>query len=248
MWRGACFLDVGEIGYMDCCVIEPTFGIRAEGGKENMLDSNISRAEHVYSVLREGIRNGKLKSGQRLREAELATQLNVSRTPIREAIRRLAADGLIEVAPPRGMIIVELDRQRVRELYFLREMLEGAAARLAAQLAMPSEIEELRQLHAAGTEAKDPEAAATINRLFHKTIHDAGRNRYVARSLEDLSDSLALLPGTTFEAKGRQEGAAKEHGDILEAIANKDPDLAEDRARHHIRMAGATRIRMMFGI
>lgn len=211
------------------------------------LDSrNLSRADFVYQRLRLGIRSGEFRPGDRLREAELAAQLNVSRTPIREAIRRLASDGLVEVAPSRGVMFIQLDKQQVRELYALRESLEGTAARLAAQHASPTEIEVMKELLEVIEAAKSPTEIAKANRLFHHSIHDAAHNRYLALALQQLDDSLSLLPGTTFEAPGRTEAANREHKDILKAIDARDPDLAERLARKHIQASGQVRMRMMF--
>ena len=210
-------------------------------------EQDLSRAELAYQRLRHGIRVGEFRPGQRLREAELATLLNVSRTPIREAIRRLASDGLTEVAPSRGVMIIKLDKQRVRELYALRETLEGAAARMAAQHASPAEIAAMRELLEAGKAAKELDQITRLNRLFHQAIQDAAHNRYLAQALVQLSDSLALLPGTTYEVPGRSKAAYEEHMKIIKAIENRQPEKAEELARHHIAMAGQTRIRMMFG-
>lgn len=208
---------------------------------------NLSRAEYAYSKLRERIRSGEFRSGQRLREVELASQLAVSRTPIREAIRRLASDGLIEVAPSGGVMILELGRQQVREMYELRQVLEGAAAGMAAQHASPSEIAEMRALLKQMKSAfKDPVDAAKINRIFHAAIHEAAHNRYLAQAVSQLSDSLALLPGTTFEVRARREQVHKEHLAIVDAIERRAPEEAEKSARQHIENAGAARIRMMF--
>jgi DNA-binding GntR family transcriptional regulator len=210
-------------------------------------EQDLSRAELAYRRLRQGIRAGEFRPGQRLREAELATRLNVSRTPVREAIRRLASDGLIEVAPSRGVMIISLDKQQVRQLYALREILEGAAARMAAQHASPAEIATMRELLDAGRAAAEPGQIARLNRLFHHAIQDAAHNRYLAQALVQLSDSLSLLPGTTYEVPGRADAAHEEHLAIIDAIEARAPERAEDLARRHIAMAGQTRIRMMFG-
>ena len=210
-------------------------------------ERDLSRAEYAYKKLRDGIRSGEYRPGQRLREAELATQLAVSRTPIREAIRRLASDGLIEVAPSRGMMIIELRKQQVRELYALRKVLEGAAAGMAAQHASPSELTDMRALvKRMNSASKSPAEVARINQLFHAAIHEAAHNHYLAQALLQLSDSLALLPRTTFEVRGRTEEACKEHLAILDAIERRAPEEAERLARKHIENAGAVRIRMMF--
>jgi len=209
-------------------------------------DANLSRGDFVYRHLRMGIRSGAFHPGDRLREAELAAQLNVSRTPIREAIRRLASDGLVEVAPSRGVMFIQLDKQQVRELYALREALEGTAARLAAQHASPDEITVMHELLERSSPLDDPAAIAQTNRIFHQSIHDAAHNRYLAQALRQLADSLALLPGTTYEAPGRSEAAQQEHLDILAAIEGRDADKAETLARLHIQASGKIRMLMMF--
>ena len=210
-------------------------------------DSDVSRADYVYCRLLEEIRSGKFQPGDRLREVDLATRLNVSRTPVREAIRRLASEGLIELAPGRGVKIIELTRQQVRELYFLRATLEGAAARLAAAHASESEIALLRKAMTACDLAEaDPMTVARLNKEFHRQIHEAAHNRYLARSLSQLADSLALLPGTTYQRPGRPQLAQQEHAAILDAIEDRDQDRAEQAARDHIERAGTARMRMMF--
>lgn len=209
------------------------------------VDQDLSRAEFAYRRLQASIRSGELRPGQRMRESELANLLNVSRTPIREAIRRLSSEGLVVLGPSRGMMVAELDKQQVRELYSLRATVEGAAARLAAQHASPGEIATMRELLSEKNDGS-PEANARSNRLFHQAIHDAARNRYLTRTLVQMSDFLALLPGTTFQVEGRPATALKEHLAILEAIEKRQPDDAERAARHHIEIAGATRLRMMF--
>ncbi|MBV8964349.1 MAG: GntR family transcriptional regulator [Hyphomicrobiales bacterium] len=208
---------------------------------------SLSRAEFVYQKLWQGIQDGEFHSGQRLREAELALRLKVSRTPVREALRRLTSEGLIEFAPSRGMMIVELDKQQVRELYALRETLEGAAARFAAQHASPSEISALEELlERQDRTAMPSEEAARLNRRFHNAIHEAAHNRYLVLSLRQLYASLALLPGTTFTAPGRITSAREEHGTILMAIQDRDAMRAEAAARRHIENAGRIRMQMMF--
>src|ERR1019366_613383 len=126
-------------------------------------NGNDSLPEFVYGQLRSAIRNRQLKPGDRLREVELAERLGVSRTPVREALKRLEADGLTEVAPPRGFVVTELTHRRVMELYAMREILAGVAARFAAEQASPMEIQTLQELVAQQASAKDAIAAARLN-------------------------------------------------------------------------------------
>jgi DNA-binding GntR family transcriptional regulator len=208
--------------------------------------SGQSLADVVRAEIRARIRQGRLRPGERLLETELAADLAVSRTPVREAIGRLTSEGLLVPAPPRGVMVPELSKTQVQEIYALREMLEGAAARLAAQFAGAEEIAVLRQALESSAATQDPQEYADFNRAFHDAIHEAAHNRYLASALAQLADSLALLPGTTFEAEGRLAGAKREHLGILEAIEGRDADLAELLARKHIRQAQMTRVQMMF--
>jgi DNA-binding GntR family transcriptional regulator len=207
-----------------------------------------SRAEFVYRALREAIREGHFRPGERILEEEIAQTLGVSRTPVREALRRLEARGLVETAPGRGMLVVELTGQRVTELYAVREVLEGTAARFAAQHAAPSEIEVLWRLNEELRHVDDQQRAARINRTFHQAIYEAAHNRYLMQPVNEMHDAMALLPGTTYSAKGRLESSREEHVAILNAIAGRDPAAAEEAARRHIRAAQHLRLGMIAGL
>ncbi len=217
-----------------------------ERGDDTFKDT--SRAEYVYQKMRQAIQEGRFQQGERMREEDIAKTLGVSRTPVREALRRLQTRGLLDFAPGRGLGIVELSRSQILELYAMRELLEGAAARLAAQHATPTEITYLRHLLDEFRQSKDPQRLAYINRAFHRTICDAAHNRYMVQSLNDLGDALALLRGTTFAVKGRPESADIEHRAILDAIQKGDPDAAEKAARVHIRKAQDLRMRLTFSV
>lgn len=207
---------------------------------------NTSRSEYVYRALRDAIQEGRLPQGERLREEDVARRLGVSRTPVREALRRLVARGLVQEAPGRGLVVVELSKRQVIELYAMRRILEGAAARFAAQHASPGEGELLRRLAAECRDAGTPPKMAQANRAFHRAIYEAAHNRYLLEALSDLSDALALLPSTTFQQRGRAQTAYVEHMKIAEAIIAHDADAAEAAAREHIAMAEQLRSRMMF--
>lgn len=216
---------------------------------EETASDNLSRAEYAYTQLMAMLRTGELRAGQRLREVELAEHLGVSRTPIREALRRIGSEGLAQNSPGRGFVVTEYDKPQVRELYALRAVLEGAAAGLAARHASPAEIELMREILERSVGALEaPEQMMRMNARFHQAIHEAAHNRYLEQALAQMSDALALLPGTTFAAPSRAREAHREHLDILQALERHAPEEAEALARRHIEMAGATRLRMMFGI
>ena len=212
-------------------------------------ESGLSRSQFVYNSLIGFIRSGVMKPGQRIREAEIAERLSVSRTPVREAMHRLITEGLLAINPIRGFAVAELNKQQVMELYALREFLEGAAARLASQHASKLEFDALRDVLAESRRIADDDAErhAALNKHFHARIGEAAHNRYLQRALLLMFDSLALVPGTTFEVKGRAKQVYKEHLAIVEAMEARDADKAEEMAREHIRRAGEVRLRLLFG-
>lgn len=211
--------------------------------------NGVSRSEHAYSSLRAAIHGGRFKPGDRMAEVELATMLGISRTPIRDALKRLESDGLLVAAPRRGLIVAELDQQQVSELYAVRDVLEGLAARLAAQHASPAEIAAMRDLlrRQERTRSGDTATLARLNRQFHDVIYRAARNRYLADLLNAFESSLTLLPGTTYSAAGRAVSALTEHTDMVRAIERHDAARAERLAREHIRAAEKIRVLMISG-
>ena len=212
-----------------------------------MDDSGTPRAELVYDWVKRQIREGKVQPGTRLREAQLAKELGISRTPVREAVNRLLSEGQLVLNSSRGFSVAKLDRQQVLELYALREFLEAASARFAAQHASEPEIEALHDLLAQSLEiADDPPELAILNKRFHIAISSAGHNRYSDQALVRMADSLGLIPGTTFTMEGRAAAVFEEHTAILDAMESRDPDAAETAARYHIHHAGKARLKMLF--
>lgn len=204
-----------------------------------------SRGQYVYKTLLQAIRSGKLRPGHRIREEEIALQLDVSRTPVREAIQILQARRLVEFAPGRGIVVMELSKQQVMELYAMREVLEGAAARFAAQHASDDEIDALRAVLQEFKAESDANKMAAINQRFHRIIYDAARNRYVQEALTNLEDALSLLPGTTYALRGRHASGVREHRAIVTAIEKRDADAAEAASRAHIREAQRSRLTLL---
>ena len=206
-----------------------------------------SRAEYAYKMLLDAIHEQQLKPGERVREDEVSRMLGISRTPVRQALHRLQTRGLLEQASGRGLLVAALTRQQVVELYAMRELMEGAAARLAAQHAGPSDIIAMRRvLDEFRKAAPEARKLARINRLFHATIHEAAHNRYLSQSLDGFSDTLALLQGTTFSLKGRWKSELAENTELVDAIERRDADSAEKAARENMRNALGVRLRMMF--
>jgi DNA-binding GntR family transcriptional regulator len=209
-------------------------------------DTGLSLAEAVFRTLRQALRSGAYNPGDRLREDEVARTLEVSRTPVREALNRLMTIGFIEPAAGRGMIVRSLGTAEVLELYVMREILEGAGARLAAQHASAPEIDALRHLEELFEANMDePAEMARINRLFHEAIFRTAKNRYLDGALEELQDGIALLRPTTFTSPSRPSTAANEHRMIIAAIAARDAEGAERAARVHIQESLRIRLQLL---
>jgi DNA-binding GntR family transcriptional regulator len=201
-----------------------------------------SRADFVFESLRDAISDGRIAVGERVREEEIARELGVSRTPVREALQRLQQRGLLVFGNGRGLVVAELSQHQVLQLYAMREILEGSAARFAAQHATAADVAILYRLQKELAEAKpDALLLVTLNRRFHQAIYEAAHNQYLMQTLNMLHDSLALLHNATFRVPSRRSESDEEHRRIVAAIEKHDPDAAEEAAREHIRQAQRTR-------
>lgn len=202
-----------------------------------------SRADFVYHSLRNAIWEGRFAQGERIREEDIAQSLGVSRTPVREALQRLQQRGLLVVRPGRGFAVARLSNKEIFDLYATREILEGSAARFAAQHATDSEIAVLYQLQKQlSKEGHNLLALVTLNRRFHQHIYEATHNQYLLEMLEVLNDSMALLQNLTAQMPSRHGQSDIEHLRIVRAIEKRDPDAAEKAARHHIQQAHKYRL------
>jgi DNA-binding GntR family transcriptional regulator len=203
---------------------------------------NISRSEFVFASLRDAIWEGRFAPGERIAEEEIAQSLGVSRTPVRDALRRLQERGMLVVGASRSLVVAELSKQQVLELYAMREILEGSAARFAAQHASEAEIGILhRVLDEFDNHADDARMLISLNRRFHRAVCEAAHNRYLIATLDGMHDALALLHSNTFRLPNRRTESDAEHRRIVRAIARRNADEAEQAARNHVRAAQRTR-------
>lgn len=206
-------------------------------------NQNTSLGRSAYQAILATIREGIYRPGTALREEEVAARLNVSRTPVREALARLQEKGLLEAAPGRGLAVVALSISQIFELYAMREEMEGIVARYAAHHATDAEIANLERINASFAAAgENPQAAARLNREFHARLYDTARNRYLRQAVEDLHETIALLSDTTFSHPGRTASAAREHELLLQAIRQRNPAEAQEQAAQHIREALKVRL------
>jgi DNA-binding GntR family transcriptional regulator len=204
--------------------------------------------ETVYRLLRELIVSGELPGGTRLREQDLSERFQVSRTPVREALKRLLSEGLVASEPGRGIVVHSLSLDDVIDLYEIHEALQGRAARLAAQRL--SEVDPLRlktALEACGEalQAGDVEKAIEFDRRFESALRDAAHNEQLKRLIEQLHGSLARRATSDPVSPSRVAQRLAEHQRIVDAILSRDPDAAEVAARDHVRRAQDYRVAMI---
>jgi DNA-binding GntR family transcriptional regulator len=206
-----------------------------------------SQGGHAYEKLRALIKDGGLKPGDRIIEASIAQQLGVSRTPVRDAIRRLEAEGLLDYEPRAGLVLARLDRRGVAELYEMREVLEGTAARLFTRHASDLEVEELLEFVELERNLQSkPEELGPHNLKFHRQIHRGAHNRFLERALRAVNAVRWLLGPTQMLAPPRAAQSLAEHAELVEAIRKRDAQSAEAIARKHVRSAQVRRMKTLF--
>lgn len=213
-------------------------------------DRGAAASDRVHFALRQAIVSGVLPSGTRLAEEELAGQFEVSRTPVREAVLRLEAEGLAERSRRRGLVVAHVSEDEILELYVVRLGIDGLAARLAADGARPADVanlrwhnEQLKRVAATG----DAATMAQVNLEFHEAMCRAGHNEVLFELMSSIHDRVRRFPGTVFSEPPRALEAVHEHDEIIAAIEDRNPDLAEKLARTHMENAMAVRRRLLQG-
>lgn len=204
--------------------------------RQRIVPAQLER--RVYEQLRDEILSGAVTTGAQLVEARIATDLGVSKTPVREALIRLQRDGLVEIEPYRGARVIEPAENDVREILELRILLECHIARDLAHRRPPEvldslerTIEECRQA-LGGREDARVYAALTE---FSDVMVDAGRNRRLGKALNDLRSVLLMIANTSLRQPGREARSLAEHERILAAIRDGDAEEAAAATEAHIR-------------
>ena len=196
-----------------------------------------SVVDQVYGVIRERILTGDLPRGARVHQEDVAADLGVSRTPVREALRRLAAEGLIEMRTNRGARVTDLEPDDMRQPYEARLVIEPGAARLAAQRELPKARARMRRAVAAQRRAiPDVPRTFAANREFHIALAEASGNAFLLQFVEHVW--VARIGEAIYERQAetpqRMSLDADEHEQILEAVEAGDARRAESLTRRHI--------------
>jgi DNA-binding GntR family transcriptional regulator len=207
-----------------------------------------SMPEAVAGALREAILDGVLEPGAWLREAEVARELKVSRTPVRDAFRMLAAEGLVNINANQGAVVSPMTSDDVLELYVMREALEALAAKLAARRAPRHCLQEFSVLIPEMKRVGDLGDFRELSRLnfqFHAVVRDAAGNRYLERALTQVQNAARRFPDPTLGLPGRVAESISEHVALADAISQGDGATAEKLAIEHMRHLSELRIRML---
>ncbi|MVW70662.1 MULTISPECIES: GntR family transcriptional regulator [unclassified Bordetella] len=199
-----------------------------------------SASDLVYAELRRRLMSGAFLPGERLREERIASELSVSRTPVRQAIERLIEDGLVAREPHRGAVVLGWSDRDIEEAFELRLLLEPYAARAAALRAEPEHVEALQSANDQMLEAVqsgDEDCAARIqhyNNRFHHALLSAAQSARVRTLVENLVDLPILIGSFYFYSRDNMLSSVEQHRQIISAIRAKDPDYAETAMRLHL--------------
>ncbi len=191
----------------------------------------------VWEELRDAIIELRLRPGEPLREVALAEQLGVSKTPLREAFARLEQEGLVETTSFKGAVVTGYSERDLIEIYELRALLEGAAARAAAERSKDETFEALRDVVNRSRELRDAGdlvGLAGLLEQFDLIVYAQVSNERIGALIDNLRAHLTRIGKLTESIPGRVEASVEEHASIVEAIVARDPDEAERLMRVHI--------------
>jgi len=206
--------------------------------KNKFLLDRVSLSIRVYDHVKRRIVANELPFGSKLTEDGLAKELGISRTPIREALNRLAQDRLVTVSPGRGAFVATFSFDDMVQLLEIRETLEGMAARLASKRITKETLEKLRQRLKAAAQKQEHngyKGYLDADRDFHECVISACGNHQLSQLMKSLQDRIQMLRSRSVMLPGRARNSFQEHMEIIDALSARDPDLAEEKIRTHIR-------------
>lgn len=203
----------------------------------NNIQGN-SRFSVVYETLKKKIIEGELPSNTPLVEEKLAKEFQMSRTPIREAIRHLVQDGLVEFFPRRGALVKEISIKDLEEIFTVREALEGISARIAASLINEQKVTSLQKaLEKADQELENghKDQSFELGNILHEIILEVAGNNKILTIVSDFQNQIQRYHYFSYHIPGRLELSNREHWEIFEAVQARNGELAEQRMRKHVR-------------
>jgi len=192
----------------------------------------------VADRLRDQIYQHELTPGDAIDEMALCERFGISRTPLREALKVLNSEGLIELIPRRGSFVRSMDIEELNELFPVMVVLEGLCAREAVENCEPEDLQKLKQMHEKLEDfAKqgDIDGYYEQNFVFHQAVQDLSGNKWLQRVIGDLRKVLRLARHMQLTIPGRLENSLEEHRNIMLAFKNNDPDLADQNMQDHLK-------------
>ncbi len=192
----------------------------------------------IADMLRDMIMTGKIKEGSKINENELCSSMGVSKTPLREALRVLSVEGLIELIPNRGAFVNQPDFAEINEMFDVMILLEGFCARSACMKMSPKDFSQLEKLHCQlerKFENGDQEGYIQINNQYHSLVQQLAGNRSLNQIIDGLRKRVLLYRFQSLMAEGRMLESIQEHRELLEVFRNRNHDKAEKLMQDHLK-------------
>ena len=205
--------------------------------KLRTLDQPLPLARLAYEALRDSILSGRLKTGEIYNEMRLAKELGISRTPVREALLELSAQGLVTFLPRKGVIVNHYTEHDVEEIFELRKAIELAAVEKVAKIAGPNNITKIEKVfndQKAALKKNDYSGFLQADRRFHSLFGEMTNNRRLTAILDNIRDMVHLMGLQALSQTGRREEVIDEHEKTLEALKQGDPAGARKSLEHHL--------------
>ncbi len=205
--------------------------------KEIFVHNNLPLRDEVFAYLRSSILKGEIEHGTKLMEKKLADELGVSRTPVREALRMLQTEGLVQIKHGRGTFVSEISPDEIKDVLEVRASLEKLAVRLCCERILPEELLGLKKIHAEFIKAVEEKNIENIIRYdidFHDAIYDITKNKKLITLIKNMSDQMYRFRVSYIKDLDDHSSIADEHSKIVAAIESKDVSMASEEATEHI--------------
>ena len=203
--------------------------------RRKQIERHQTLREKILETIRDAILKGTMKPGERVSEPDLAERFGISRTPIREAFRQLESEGYLQVVPRKGAVVASLSERDIEEFYAIKIILEGFAARMAADKLTEKEIERLEsintRLHKIASEG-DVKAFFRVHNEFHEVFIKAAGNEKLSEMINQLVMKFKRLRLASLSQPGRMEVSIEDHSDMIQAFKDHDGNRADSLVRH----------------
>ena len=203
--------------------------------RRKAIERHQTLREKILETIREAILKGSLKPGERVSEPDLAERFGISRTPIREAFRQLESEGYLQVVPRKGAVVASLSERDIEEFYAIKIILEGFAAKMAAENLTVKDIERLESINERLQKMADEGDVKKFFRVhneFHEVFIKAAGNDKLYEMINQLVMKFKRLRLASLSQPGRMDGSVEEHRNMIQAFKNRDGDCADGVVRH----------------